>query len=157
MASSPKPNPRTQEGGTEGIDLVGVHVTRRLSTTPKPRQSRSIHFLHQTGVDFSVVRADDICRPGAIYQDIFNEIVDSDVVVVDISPTEKNENVFYELGLSHALRKPTILLADKSRELPFDVSGFRVVFYTDTIRGKGELVKELKKHLESIKRADNSS
>jgi hypothetical protein len=104
--------------------------------------------------DFTVVRADDISRPGVILQDIIKEIVESDVVIANISPTDENENVFYEVGYSHAMRKPTILLADKSRKLPFDVSAFRVVFYTDTIQGKSELENELKRHLESIKQGE---
>jgi len=47
--------------------------------------------------------------------------------------------------------KTTILLSDKKREkLPFDVSGFRTLFYDNTIAGKGEVEARLRKHLEGI-------
>jgi ADP-ribosylglycohydrolase len=47
-AGADAPNPRARRGGTEGIDSVGVHLTLRISTTPKPRHSPAIHFLHHT-------------------------------------------------------------------------------------------------------------
>jgi hypothetical protein len=100
---------------------------------------------------FKALRADDVYRPGVILQDIIRGIVESDVIVADITPT--NPNVFYELGYAHALQKPTILLANRQIEkLPFDVSGYRVIFYDDTIGGKRDIESTLEKHLESIRR-----
>jgi len=100
---------------------------------------------------FRVLRGDDVFRPGVILQDIIRIIVESDVIVADITPT--NPNVFYELGYAHALQKPTILLANRQLEkLPFDISGYRVIFYDDTIGGKREIENTLEKHLESIRR-----
>jgi hypothetical protein len=92
-----------------------------------------------------------VFRPGVILQDITRSIVESDVIVADITPT--NPNVFYELGYAHALQKPTILLANRQLEkLPFDIGGYRVIFYDDTIGGKREIENTLEKHLESIRR-----
>jgi hypothetical protein len=98
---------------------------------------------------FEPVRADDIYGPGAILQDIIRQILDSDVIIAEITPS--NANVFYELGYAHALGKPTILLANGNLEkLPFDVSGYRVVYYSDSIGGKGDIESALLKHLKSI-------
>jgi hypothetical protein len=100
---------------------------------------------------FSAIRADDIFRPGVILHDIIHGIVESDVVLAEI--THVNANVFYELGYAHALNKPTILLANRlTEELPFDISGYRVIFYDDSIRGKGDIEATLRKHLESVRR-----
>ena len=75
-------------------------------------------------------------KPGIILQDIIRSIVTSDVIVAEVTPA--NPNVFYELGYAHAIEKPTILLAEKptdsGRHLPFDISGFRVIFYDNTIK-----------------------
>lgn len=102
-------------------------------------------------LEFEAFRADDVFRPGIILQDIIRGIVECDVVIADITPV--NANVFYELGYAHAMQKPTILLANRSVEkLPFDISGYRVVYYSDTIRGKGDITSALEKHLESIRR-----
>jgi hypothetical protein len=100
---------------------------------------------------FKAFRADDVFRPGVILQDIIRGIVESDVIVAEITPA--NPNVFYELGYAHALQKPTILLANRQTEkLPFDISGYRVIFYDDTIGGKRDIEDTLEKHLESIRR-----
>jgi hypothetical protein len=100
---------------------------------------------------FAPLRADDVFRPGVILQDIIREIVGSDVVVAEITPV--NANVFYELGYAHALNKPTILLANrKTEKLPFDISGYRVIFYDDSIRGKRDIEETFRKHLESVSR-----
>jgi len=74
--------------------------------------------------------------------------LESDIIIADITPP--NPNVFYELGYSHALGKPTILLAQRESRLPFDVSGFRVIFYDNTIKGKGEVENNLRNHLNNI-------
>ena len=100
---------------------------------------------------FDVHRADDVFRPGIILQDIINSLLDSDLVIAEVTPP--NPNVFYELGYAHALAKPTVLLARRGGELPFDISGYRVIFYDDTIGGKPQVEKTLDRHLANIKRA----
>lgn len=98
---------------------------------------------------FDVIRADDIYRTGSIIEDIVKSIEEASVVIADITPD--NPNVFYEVGYAHAIKKPTILLSDRRRDkLPFDVSGFRTLFYDNTIGGKGAVEENLTKHLENI-------
>ena len=98
---------------------------------------------------YSVVRGDDPNLNGPIIDDITRSIRESSIVIADI--TLDNPNVFYEVGYSHALTKPTILLSDRKRgKLPFDVSGFRTLFYDNTIGGKGVVEASLKKHLQSL-------
>ena len=93
-------------------------------------------------------RASDIYRPGVIIQDIIQGLAESQVIIAEITPA--NPNVFYELGYSHALRKPAVLLADRGTVLPFDISGHRVIFYDNTIGGKNRLEAELRQHLSNI-------
>ena len=97
---------------------------------------------------FDVVRIDEKPGPGIIFQDIQREIEQAEIVIAEITPA--NPNVFYELGYAHALKKPTILLARRESELPFDIQSFRVVFYNDTIGGKVEVERNLRRHLEAI-------
>jgi hypothetical protein len=104
---------------------------------------------------FTAVRADDVYRPGIILEDIRRGIIESDVVIAEITPT--NANVFYELGYAHALEKQTILLANRNIEkLPFDISGYRVIFYDDTIGGKRDIESTLRKHLDNIRKGQVS-
>jgi hypothetical protein len=53
---------------------------------------------------------------------------------------------------AHAINKPTILLSDKRRErLPFDISGFRTLFYDNTIGGKAVVETRLQQHLDALR------
>ncbi len=93
-------------------------------------------------------RADDVYKPGIILQDIIKGIVESEVIIAEITP--QSPNVFYELGYAHALEKNTILLAEREHRLPFDVQSYRCIFYDNTIRGKREVEEYLRKHLSNI-------
>lgn len=90
----------------------------------------------------------EVFGPGMILHDIAQGIVDATIVVAEITPA--NQNVFYELGYAHALGKPTILLAERGKQLPFDISGYRVLFYDNTIAGKRQVDEGFKKHLKAI-------
>jgi hypothetical protein len=97
---------------------------------------------------FHVYRADEVYRPGVILQDITSGIIEAEVIIAEITPP--NPNVFYELGYSHAVGKSTILLAEHGKDLPFDIRGFRCIFYENTIKGKKEVESNLRRHLSSI-------
>ncbi len=102
------------------------------------------------GCGFDVIRADDDFGPGLIIADVVRRIQEAEVIIADITP--ENQNVFYEVGYAHALGKPTILLAEKGKRLPFDVSGFRTLFYENTIAGKAAVEQGLRRHVEAITR-----
>lgn len=97
---------------------------------------------------FVAVRADETYGPGIIIADIARKIIEAKVIIADITPA--NTNVYYEVGYAHALNKPTILIAEKPTQLPFDVSPYRVLFYENTIGGKARVEAGLRKHLEAI-------
>src|SRR5499433_1420518 len=62
----------------------------------------------------------DIFRPGNIRVDMFQRLLTADLVIADISI--HNANVFYELGIRHALRdKRTFLLRANVDAYPFDL------------------------------------
>lgn len=59
---------------------------------------------------------------------ISNYIKRADVVIADC--TGRNPNVFYELGMAHALGKPVVLItADKDAEVPTDIRAFEYIRY----------------------------
>lgn len=99
--------------------------------------------------DLDCVRGDDFYTTTPILQDIIDNINDSSLIIAEITPD--NPNVFYEIGYAHALNKPTILLCDRKKDkLPFDVSGFRTLFYDNSIGGKKKVEDDLKKYIKSI-------
>jgi len=73
------------------------------------------------------VRADDLFRPSVIVSDLWQMIQDAKVLVSEL--TTKNANVFYELGLAHAIGKPVILVSETMDDVPFDLQQLRVLLY----------------------------
>ena len=72
-------------------------------------------------------RADDLFRPSTIVNDIWAYTKKARLILADLSG--KNPNVFYELGLAHALAKPAILVAESMDDVPFDLRALRVLVY----------------------------
>lgn len=81
---------------------------------------------------FKERRADDPKASHMIMFDILKNIVECDMAICDLS--SKNANVFYELGLRQAFNKKTILITDGMTNTPFDISGFRYVKYSESLR-----------------------
>lgn len=72
-----------------------------------------------------VVRADKIAQPGLITAQVMEHCVKARLVIADLSFS--NPNVFYELALRHACRKPVVQLIRTEDRLPFDVGQYRTV------------------------------
>jgi hypothetical protein len=85
-------------------------------------------------------RADDLYRPSTIVNDIWSYTRQAKIVLADL--TGKNPNVFYELGLAHALAKPAILVAESMDDVPFDLRSLRVIEYDKNDPDWGETLKE---------------
>jgi Tetratricopeptide Repeats-Sensor len=70
----------------------------------------------------------DIAKAGNIREDMFRLLVTADLVIADISI--HNANVFYELGIRHALRdRHTFMLRCKADDPVFDLQGERYLAY----------------------------
>ena len=74
---------------------------------------------------YTAVRADEIDKPGIITSQVIQRVVTDPLVIADL--TERNPNVFYELAIRHALRKPLVQLIKKGERIPFDVAGTRTI------------------------------
>ncbi|NEA99104.1 hypothetical protein [Streptomyces sp. SID13726] len=77
----------------------------------------------------SALRADGIAHAGDINEQICRYVVESDLVVADVSGG--NPNVMYELGLRHITGKPTIHIGEQG-QLPFDIASIRTIRYGRT-------------------------
>jgi hypothetical protein len=58
---------------------------------------------------------------------IWSGINAAKVLVAEL--TSRNPNVFYELGLAHALKKPVVLVSSNAEDVPFDLKHIRVIYY----------------------------
>jgi 3',5'-cyclic AMP phosphodiesterase CpdA len=77
---------------------------------------------------YEVSRIDEFPESGPIAEQYLRELYRADVVLADVSAP--NSNVFYELGIRHAVSSAgTVLVAWHGARLPFDIAHLRVLFY----------------------------
>jgi hypothetical protein len=87
---------------------------------------------------------------------IFNQISKADVIIGDM--TDRNPNVFYEVGYAHALGKIVLLLTQRAEDIPFDLTHHQHIVYGGSISIlKSELISKLQWAIsESQKRQETS-
>lgn len=98
--------------------------------------------------DCECVRADEIKEIGSIIRDIVSQLCDADLVIADL--TDKNPNVFYELGVRHALGKPTILISQRIDDVPFDLRPYRTIAYGISPRAIKKLESDLEQTIRNV-------
>jgi hypothetical protein len=86
-------------------------------------------------------RADDIWENPAVIQDVVSLIDRSRVVICDC--TDRNPNVFYEVGIAHTLGREVILITQNERDIPFDLRHLRYVSYLNNGEGRRSLREKL--------------
>lgn len=69
--------------------------------------------------------------PYNILKQIVEKINESDLVIAVL--TDLNPNVWYELGIRHSLKNGTIMLIEDLQKVPFDISSYGLVKYSDDI------------------------
>ena len=99
-------------------------------------------------IGLKVRRADDFFTAHSVVQDVWKAIVSARLIVADC--TDRNPNVFYEIGLAHTIGKPTILLTQKSEDIPFDLRHLRYIAYQLTPRGMKEFETKFKETVQNV-------
>jgi hypothetical protein len=97
----------------------GGHLGTYYDTVYRPAITQA--GLHPVRAD------DDMFATGKIMDQVWRGIDAAKVLVAEL--TSKNPNVFYELGLAHALRKPVVLVSSNEEDVPFDLRHIRVIVY----------------------------
>ena len=100
------------------------------------------------GLRLEAKRVDEIYKLGKVMDDIFSIIVQSKVVVCDL--TDRNPNVLYEVGLAHAFSREVILLVQSEDDVPFDLRQFRYVKYSQGPEGLKTLRANLTRSIKEI-------
>ena len=93
-------------------------------------------------------RADMDHRPGEIIPQVVEALAQSEVVIADL--TGRSANVFYELGVRHALHDNTVILAQEIDDIPFDLRGMRAIPYQYDPESLVELRSRLQATLNSV-------
>lgn len=103
------------------------------------------------------VRADDdIFSTGKIIDQIWRGITSANILVAEL--TGRNANVYYELGLAHALQKPVVLVSSNEQDVPFDLNHIRVIYYdvTDPFWGQKLIDKVAENIISALKNPEEA-
>lgn len=109
-------------------DFLKVFLIAPFDASSSRLQDSITRNLEKVGI--RVLRLDKVVEIGdRITDNIITALELADIVIVDVS--RQNPNVMYELGYAHALRKPTLIIADKSEmdKLPIDLRGYFIQLY----------------------------
>ena len=93
-------------------------------------------------------RADDIWESQTVMQDVVSLIARARLVIVDC--TNANPNVFYEMGIAHALGQDVVPITQSNSDVPFDISHLRYLKYLDNSEGRQQLRQDLTRRIETI-------
>jgi len=101
--------------------------------------------IEQAGLE--PLRAEEEMTGGIIHKPMFERLIMCDYAVADL--TTANANVFYELGVRHAVRpwSTVLLFAAGGSQLPFDVAPLRALPYNLTPAGTPAEVEKDKEAL----------
>lgn len=132
----------------ETSSITKAFVVTSYTTDASHRYELIREIVSKAGVE--LFRADEVTAPGGnIASHVKRCIEEADLILVDI--TGKNPNVMYELGYTHALAKPVILLAADKDEIPFDSANYRIIIFDETTRGVEILRRRLTEAIHDIK------
>jgi CheY-like chemotaxis protein len=105
--------------------------------------------VEESGFNYQCERAN--IQFGNIFEEILDKLNSSELVIADI--TDKNPNVLYELGIRHTRGGPTIVIAQKVKDIPFDLTHNPYKIYGwKTQKEKDMLKKEIKAAIEYLEK-----
>lgn len=105
--------------------------------------------IDTSSLKLKVIRADDINHAGSFIKDILVNILNSYVVIADI--TNPNPNVFYELGVRHSISPRTILISQTSDSIPSDLKEYRTIVYDSSAKGGKLFQDKLHQYIDDIR------
>lgn len=94
---------------------------------------------------FKCERVSDVWGEGSLFQEVFELVYRSHLVVADLSA--RDPNVFYQLGIAHLLGRTQITMAQSKEDLPFDLRRLRFLKYQPDAAGLAKMAEELEKKL----------
>jgi hypothetical protein len=94
--------------------------------------------------DLGVVirRADEIFSPEPFMQKVWNGICAARLIIADC--TERNPNVFYEIGMAHTVGKKVVLITRSDKDIPSDIKHFDYIPYIYDPEGVDTLIAKLR-------------
>ncbi len=156
-------------GAFGGMSLSEVAMISRSSTgmavTPafgRPRQSEDridvfvlmpfnpemegvyTYHIKKLGdeLGIKILRADDMYTPGPFMDKVWDGICRAQLIIADC--TQKNPNVFYEIGMAHTVGKQVVLITRSNDDIPSDIKHYNYIPYEYDPVGVDQLIEKLR-------------
>jgi hypothetical protein len=115
----------------------------------RARSDRVVDQIIRPAVEpmgFRVIRLDRVENPGSLSSQVSALIFGADLVIADL--TGRNPNVFYELGMRHALGKTSVQVIEDGETIPFDLADIRtIVLDSSSSTGIERAIADLSRHV----------
>ncbi len=133
------------------ISAIGKNESRTRTYADEKFDLIFKPILEEMG--YTIIRSDKISSPSSISREIVENLIESEVVIADVSTD--NPNVFYELAIRNAIKKPVIIIKRPNQTLPFDIYDKRAILVS---RGDPRIWEAAKKQLKTqVKFAEDSA
>jgi hypothetical protein len=96
------------------------------------------------------IRSDQISKSGLITFEIVQHLILDDLVIADL--TGRNANVYYELGILHAARKPFVQVIREGEEIPFDTKDLRTIKIGTDVEVAAKASSELETYIPEVEK-----
>jgi hypothetical protein len=93
----------------------------------------------------TIRRADEIFSPKPFMEKVWDGICAAQLILADC--TEKNPNVFYEIGMAHTVGKKVVLITRSDKDIPSDIKHFDYIPYIYDPEGVETLIERLRTFL----------
>jgi hypothetical protein len=125
-------------------EKIDVFVLMPFNAKMETAYGRHIKKLGEE-LGLAIRRADEIYSPRPFMGKVWDGICAAQVVLADC--TEKNPNVFYEIGIAHTVGKKVILITRSDEDIPSDIKHFDYIPYIYDPEGVEVLIEKLKTFL----------
>jgi hypothetical protein len=126
-----------------------VFVLMPFKTELKSVYENHIKNLGQK-LGITVLRADERYTTKAFINKVWDGIFGADLIIADC--TEKNANVFYEIGMAHVVGKPVVLITRSHDDIPSDIKHLDYIIYKYDPEGVEVLLGRLSEAIQRILR-----
>jgi histone H3/H4 len=133
---------------------VNLCLTKNQKTCyvaiPYDQDGRTLFRIIEPVLDscgYRTLSAETLATPDVISIKIIESAMNASLFIADLSGG--NPNIFYELGIRHATRKPSIELIQEKEKIPFDLASRRYIVYSkgdlaDPATLRRQLVREIR-------------
>jgi hypothetical protein len=99
-----------------------------------------------------MLRADELFSPRPFMEKVWDGICAAQLILADC--TEKNPNVFYEIGMAHTIGKKVVLITRSTKDIPSDIKHFDYIHYNYDPEGVETLIERLRTFLDAHFRSE---